>query len=106
MVYLKPWHIQYQKQLSALTILASYNYFRNISLCPLVHEINMIFSMQVLFLLQKSLSSLSKTMEAGVEGSGTINFTIKNSNFMVERKKCIQKEAVFLIWRNIMIIFI
>ena len=45
-------------------------------------------------------------MEAGVEGSGTINFTIKNSNFMVERKKCIQKEAVFLIWRNIMIIFI
>ena len=34
----------FEKQLTAIIILASYNYFRNISFsCPLVHEINMIF---------------------------------------------------------------
>ena len=34
----------FEKQLTAIIIFASYNYFRNISFsCPLVHEIKMIF---------------------------------------------------------------
>ena len=70
LVYPKLWHIQnpgifrkteaysepcqtsvkkcFWKQLTAIIIFVSYNYFHNISLlCPLVHEINMIFLMQV-----------------------------------------------------------
>ena len=35
---------RFEKQLTAIIILASYDYFRNISfLCPLVHEVNMMF---------------------------------------------------------------
>ena len=35
----------FEKQLTAIIIFASYDYFRNISFsCPLVHAINMIFS--------------------------------------------------------------
>ena len=38
---------RFQKQLMAIIIFASYNYFHNIAFtCPLVHEINMIFLMQ------------------------------------------------------------
>ena len=37
-----------KKQLTAIIVFASYNHFRSISFsCPLVHEINIIFLMQV-----------------------------------------------------------
>ena len=39
---------RFEKQLTAMIIFASYNYFRNISsLCPLVYEINIIFLINV-----------------------------------------------------------
>ena len=39
---------RFEKQLTAIFSFASYNHFRNISFpCPLVHEIHMIFLMQV-----------------------------------------------------------
>ena len=38
----------FEKQVAAIIIFASYNYFRNISIsCPLVEEINIIFLMQI-----------------------------------------------------------
>ena len=41
---------RFEKQLTAIIILVSYNYFCIISVsCHLVHEINMIFLTQVLF---------------------------------------------------------
>ena len=58
----------FEKQLTAMTIFVSYNYFRSISFsCPLVHEINMIFSMQVSFSLQKSFFSVKKYGSRGQE---------------------------------------
>ena len=57
---------RFEKQLTAVIILASYNYFRNISfLCPLVHEANMNFLMHVQVSLQKSLFNVKKYGDRG-----------------------------------------
>ena len=58
----------FEKQLTAIIIFASYNYFRNISLTsPLVHEINIIFK------LQKSLFNVKKYGDRG-RGAGGREF--------------------------------
>ena len=52
---------RFEEQLTAIIIFTIYDYFSNISFpCPLVHEINMIYLMQVLFSMQKCLLNLKK----------------------------------------------
>ena len=52
--YSEPCHTstieRFEKQLTAIITFASYKHFRNISFsCPLVHEINLIFNVGLIF---------------------------------------------------------
>ena len=60
----------FEKQLTAIIVFASYDYFRNINFsCPLVHETNMIFNASLIFIPEVFI--LSKRI--WVQGRGARN---------------------------------
>ena len=66
----------FEKQLTAVIIFASYNYFQNINFsCRLVHEINIIFNAGLIFIPEVFFSV--KSIEAGVESQGTVIYLLE-----------------------------
>ena len=62
---------RFEKQLTAIIVFASYNYFRNIRFsCPVVYEINMIFLNAGLIFTPEVFIQCKKVQGRRVEGSG------------------------------------